>query len=342
MDSINSSKITASSILNSPKSNDVKKTESKSIETNDSFVKSTEVEADTKLDFVKKTANQPLDVRDGKTFLKAVAFSTGVGALTGCIVGGGLGASPLIAAGIGVVAGGLIGGIAGGATAVGRAKDKVVETWPVEQHSVEYESPEYKKERVFAGKIPTNYYVSGSYDYSRETPFVNSYLTLQNPILAEDGTPKMGKFVKNSEGKGEPVVTWKTYNIKMEAPTMTYSESISEDYHYKKVFSHYETREERYISGYDGHGHPVYSYKTVTSPVFRHDKITDGFQHSFSPNSKSEKIGEYKTPTIKWEQKVDLNEASLIARDALLGAGLGAASGAIAGTALAFASPFLF
>ena len=311
MDSINSLKMTASSILSSSNNSEVKEPKAKSVEVNDSFVKNTEVELNTKLDFVKKVSNEHLDAKDVKTFIKDVAFSTGVGALAGCMIGGKLGASPLVATGIGVITGGLTGAIMGRATAVDRAKAKIIDAMPVEQHSVEYQKPVYKTEKVFAGKIPTNYYVRGKHDKKKETPLIDSYLTIQNPILDENGKPKMENVVKNSEGKGTPNVTWHSDSIKIETPTMDYKESIRKKYRYKDSFEQTE-------------------------------RVVDGFQHSFSPQTKTEKIGEYKAPVINWTQKIELNEASLKTRDALLGVGLGVSSGVIAGTVLALVPSLFF
>jgi len=342
MDSIGFQKITASSVLSgSSKNKATEQPATKSIDTNDSFVKSSETQSEKKLDFVKKADNQPLDIRDGKLFLKDIAVTAGVGALVGCVVGGGLGLSPIIATGIGAVAGSVIGGIMGGATAVDRAKEKALDDMPTVQHSVDYQTPIYKTEKVFMGQIPTDYYVDGKQDHSKETPLKDVHIKLTNPVLDADGKPKMKETVLTEEGKGTPSVSWKKEDIVNKTSTMVgYNESVNEKSHYNKVFSHYITKS--VISGYDYHGNPI--YKTITEPVFNNIKVVDGYQHSFSPDikTKTEKIGEYKLPEIDWKQEVNLDETSLKIRDSLVGAGLGAASGAIAGTLMALATPYLF
>ena len=341
MDSINSSKMTASSILldSGNKSKTSEKVDLKSIDTKDSFVKSGETQTENKLDFVRKPA---LDVRDGKAFLSGVTASSLLGMVTGAIVGG-VGGSPLLGAGISAAAGGLIGGAIAGSSAVERANAKLFDDMPILQHSVEYGTPITSSKSLVLGQIPTDYYVSGPVDKPKKTPLKDIKETVNNPVLGENGEPKLQAKVERSEGKGTPNVSWANHDISVTTPTMTnYSEYVSENCHYDKIFSHYETTQEKYFQGYDGYGHPIYKYKTIEKPIFNEVKVVDGFNHTFTPNitTKTEKVGEYKTPTIHWAQtSPELDEAALILRDALIGAGLGAASGAITGGALAFAFP---
>ena len=165
MDSINT-KITASSILRSSSKNEAaKKDESQPIDTGDSFVKSGETEK--KADFVKKIEVSP---EGKKKFVKSTLTGTAVGAGIGAAVGAGIGAITVF--------------------------NKELAKVPISEFSVDYQKPVSGQEQTFAGRIPTDYYVNGHWDRSKETPLKDSYIS--NPITDETGKPVMENAVLNS------------------------------------------------------------------------------------------------------------------------------------------------
>ena len=315
MDGISSSSITASSILRT--SQKTEQVDSKAVETNDSFVKSSETDMDKKMDFVKKSKNMS---KGKKKFVKSTLTGTAIGAGAGAVLGAGLGA----------------------ATAMHRALEKI----PESTHSVEYQLPD-GTQQTFAGQIPTDYYVSGN-DAIKSTPLKNAYFT--NPATDANGKPIMKDTVLTSTGKGTPSVTWKTKDIDFQKPTMEYNEWVSEDFHYVKEFSHYDTKwvqvldyyrtETREIyAGTDDDGYSYYTTETVSTPVYKtvpeqypvykDVKVHDGYNHRFSADYESKTLGTYDVPSINWNTNLDA--AALRIKGAAIGAGIGAACGAVAG-----------
>ena len=322
MDNIHSSNMTASSILqsNALKSKEAKKDDSKPTNINDSFVKSSGAE---KADFIKKPTVSP---EGKKKFTSSVALGTGIGAAVGGVGGAVLGA------------------------VIGHSKEMA--KIPFTTHSVEYQQPTGATEQTFAGKIPMDHYTTGYYyDCSRETPVKDIYFT--NPATDANGKPLMKNDVLVSTGQGTPSVTWTNKSISYKDPTMTYSHSISEDYHYEEqfshyatryvdVFSHYETRTEQIYEGTDSNGqayyrtettdYPVYTSVPETYAVYKDVKIHDGYYHNFAADYTNKTIGTYDIPKIKWHQDLDWGE---IGKNAVKGAVLGTACGAVAGALVA-------
>lgn len=212
------------------------------------------------------------------------------------------------AAKTGAFIGAAVGGIAGGVAAYNMSWNEIKSTNDVNSVTLDWQEPVMQKEVL--GEMPADYYGYSSWDLGH--PHGTQDVVKNNPVL-EHGQPVMKDVSKTYSDYGTPVVSWKDNAISHK--TMTgYHSSITPDVHT------YETYE-----GTDSEGNAIYS---------THQEI-EGYWHSFYPDIKSDIVGSYKTPSVKFETGVNVGLNTALG--VLAGAGLGAVTGGIAGAAISHA-----
>lgn len=224
MNSINSSGITASSILSGnmdlKPAGDVKKSDSASIPTEDVLVKSEKEDVSLKDKLFKLSSD--------KNPFKKLTEQDKEYAVKGAVIGG--------------VAGGVIGGIA----AYNMSQNEIKATNDIQSVTLDWQEPVIKSENL--GKIPASYYQhAGWWLNSGSQGFKDVYEN--NPVL-ENGKPVMQDVQKTYSDYGEPVVTWK--DNKIVHKTLTgFSERVVTD---TSTYREYE--------GTDSDGNAIYSTHT--------------------------------------------------------------------------------
>lgn len=192
----------------------------------------------------------------------------------------------------GVVVGGAAGAVAGGAAGYLEGKYEILRQ-PVNAVDLQWSQPVLEKKLL--GEIPKEYFVPGAHTGNLGPREGYVPVTVNAPLLDEDGSPQMKLQMKVFSDHGEPQVSWQAHKIT--DPKLTgYEEHVTEQ------------------------GHTV-----MIGKMFYH--MHDGYRHSFTPAIEEKVVGGYRTPEVTFETGVSLVSRTLWG--ILLGMGVGAVSGAI-------------
>lgn len=290
-------------------------------------------------DFVKKSSDAPSD--DKKAPLDTVKIKR-IGTLAGA--GGGA-------------------GLAAGAAAGLLMANRAIMAVPVQEKTVSYQAPVLQSEEL--GKMPRDSYTPTpgwrvGYSLRWNWPSSDSGVPTEgvhrdNPVYDANGQPSMMDTSKTFSGRGTPILTWETKEIKHH--TMNgYNRAVIPDI--EQVYDHteywteqeaytvYDTETESYqncVTEYNSDGstgQDCYTdYRTVSVPrteyrtversrdVYR-DELR-GYYERYSPDISSRTVGTYQAPQVRFDHGVSVG--SYLAKGVLIGAGLGALALGVAG-----------